>query len=495
VGPGGDYANITAAIGALTASGVSGPVSFLVRANDVGPWTLAAFPGMGPSNPVLFDGQGTVTFTGGQPLLTLSGCDSVTFRGFNATLTNAAYGIVVAPGTTACVFTGCNFQAPTTTTGTTSVFNLTGGSRCRIEDSTFGGAWEALTSAAANDLTTVQRCRIISGGFRIMTISGSNFTLVDNFITGTANYGINAGAPGQATTGVNVKIRHNSVVITHPTPSNQYCSLRWYTNTATSEVVDNIFCDSFLAPTTTGFNLWCSLALRPAVMDYNCFWSNQAGYTPFFATVNQTLAGWQGLGFDLNSIQADPLFVAPATADLRLQTGSPCAIAGTALASVTTDIFQSLRTAPVSIGAHEESGGIGAAYAVFGGGCAGHAGVPSNGNVGTPAIGGSWQLSLGNLPPPDVAILVFGFSNTVSGLGPLPVALSSFGAPGCSARVSLDATSLLVGSGGTATSNFTTPGNPLLVGLRVFTQALVLDPGRNAMGAVTSDAATATVGL
>jgi len=48
VGPAGNYANIAAAIAALTTTGVSGPVTFLVTANDAGPWTLPAFPGQGP---------------------------------------------------------------------------------------------------------------------------------------------------------------------------------------------------------------------------------------------------------------------------------------------------------------------------------------------------------------------------------------------------------------------------------------------------------------
>jgi len=90
---------------------------------------------------------------------------------------------------------------------------------------------------------------------------------------------------------------------------------------------------------------------------------------------------------------------------------------------------------------------------------------------------------------------VFGFSNTVSGIGPLPVQLTVFGAPGCSARVSLDATAFLVGSGGSATYTLNTPSNPLFVGMQLHTQGLVLDPGINALGSVTSDAATATVGL
>src|SRR5262249_16301078 len=72
VGPGGSFRNMGAAIQLLTSVGVAGPVSFLVTANDTGPWTLGAFPGQGPTHPVLFDGQGTVAISGTQPVLTLN---------------------------------------------------------------------------------------------------------------------------------------------------------------------------------------------------------------------------------------------------------------------------------------------------------------------------------------------------------------------------------------------------------------------------------------
>ena len=42
VGPGGNYTNIAAAIAAL-GTGVVAPVTFLVTANDTGPWTIPSF--------------------------------------------------------------------------------------------------------------------------------------------------------------------------------------------------------------------------------------------------------------------------------------------------------------------------------------------------------------------------------------------------------------------------------------------------------------------
>ncbi|HEX5052636.1 MAG TPA: right-handed parallel beta-helix repeat-containing protein [Planctomycetota bacterium] len=496
VGPGGSYPNIAAAITALSASGVAAPVTFLVLANDTGPWTIPAFAGQGPLNPVVFDTVSPITISGPQPLLTLNGCASVTFRGFNGTFTSSSNTFVINSGTTDCVFTNCDFRANVATSGV-AVFNFAGGSGCRIEDSTFGGAYEALYSAVANTGTTVQRCRIIGGGWRIMTLGGTDFTLVNNYITGTTNYGINGGIPSTPTSGVNLKIWHNSVYIAHPTSGSQYCSLRWYSSAGGTEVVDNVFYDYFPTSSTTVFNLWCLGALRPALMDYNCLWSNQPGYVPVFASANQTFAQWQALGFDTHSIQADPMFVAPTAMvpDLALQAGSPCATAGFTLPSVLTDFSLAPRTPPVSIGADEDDSGAGATYAIFGAGCAGSAGVVSNTIDTPPQLGQVSTITFGNLPPPNIAFALVGLSNTVSAFGPLPIDLTILGAPGCMARVSLDVATGLSGVGGTVDLVFLTPNQMSLLGFTFYTQALAFDPPINAFGASFSDAAIAIVGL
>lgn len=497
VGPGGTFANITAAIAALETSGIAGPVSFMVTANDTGPWTLNPVRGQGAANPILFDGRGTVTISGAQPVLRLHGCDSVTFRGFNGTFSSTGDVVYISSQQTAnCVFAGCDFRAPVASFGG-AIFNFLAGSGCRIEDSTFGGSYEALVAGIANDATTVQRCRIIGGGSWVMRLLGSNFTLLNNFITGASGYGIACGL-GNPASCVNLKFRHNSVFINHPAAGNQYCSLRWHSGAANTEVVNNVFCDFYptLLPTGT-FNVWCELGLRPAVMDHNCFWSNQANYFPVFASGSLSLTSWQALGFDLNSIQADPLYTAPlaATPDLSLQAASPCALAGVTLPAVLSDYFLSLRTAPVSIGAHEAVGGPGAAYAVFGAGCAGSIGVPTNSMWPVPSLGTTSVISFGGLLHPYGVVLMMGTSSTTWAMGPLPFHLGSRGAPGCSIRVSADTSVLLAGVGGSAGFTVAVPNLQQLLGLQVYTQGLALDFGRNALGAVTTDAAVARVGL
>jgi hypothetical protein len=98
--------------------------------------------------------------------------------------------------------------------------------------------------------------------------------------------------------------------------------------------------------------------------------------------------------------------------------------------------------------------------------------------------------------PQSVAMMITGFSNVSSALGPLPLRLSLFGLPDCSLRVSPDATALLVGSSGSATHAAAIPGNVALAGLVVHQQALVVDRAAgNLLGLVLSDAATVVVGL
>ncbi|MBK8099958.1 MAG: hypothetical protein IPK26_22880 [Planctomycetes bacterium] len=134
-----------------------------------------------------------------------------------------------------------------------------------------------------------------------------------------------------------------------------------------------------------------------------------------------------------------------------------------------------------------------AGYGFFGSGCAGS--MPVSTNVGTswPRLGGSMISTFDNLPA-NTAVFLLGFSRTTSPFGSLPLDLTSYGATGCFGRVSPDATSFLFGAGGTASNTLGIPNIPSLLCAQVYTQALVLDPAVNVLGAVVSDAAAAIVG-
>jgi hypothetical protein len=96
--------------------------------------------------------------------------------------------------------------------------------------------------------------------------------------------------------------------------------------------------------------------------------------------------------------------------------------------------------------------------------------------------------------PADAAWLVTGFDTTTSSFGPLPASLAPFGAPGCSLYVRDDLVALVVGAGNQATIDIVIPAWLGLLGVRFHQQALVPDAAANPLGAVMSDAMTATVG-
>lgn len=134
-----------------------------------------------------------------------------------------------------------------------------------------------------------------------------------------------------------------------------------------------------------------------------------------------------------------------------------------------------------------------AGYTFFGLGCPGALGVTTNTSNAAPRLNSTMTVTLDNLTL-GVGFYMIGFSKTNSLFGPLPLDLTLFGASGCSARVSNDATLLVIGAGSTASLNLPFPNVPTLLGMRFYTQAFVVDNVVNALGLVTSDAAAAQVG-
>ena len=133
-------------------------------------------------------------------------------------------------------------------------------------------------------------------------------------------------------------------------------------------------------------------------------------------------------------------------------------------------------------------------YTTFGAGCAGTLPAAHLVPLDTPRIGSTLQVQLFNLPA-SVAFMVAGLSNTSSSLGALPLDLTAFGMPGCTAFVSQQFLSFVAGVNNQATCILPIPNLAGLVGTTFYQQAMVLDPGAgNSTGAVMSDAATAVVG-
>ncbi|MFO1077231.1 MAG: PKD domain-containing protein [Planctomycetota bacterium] len=135
-----------------------------------------------------------------------------------------------------------------------------------------------------------------------------------------------------------------------------------------------------------------------------------------------------------------------------------------------------------------------AGYGFFGSGCPSSLGISHLTANAQPVIGTTMSATIDNLPT-NVAIMLTGLSKTSWLLGALPFDLSVYGAPGCFLRVSPDANLLLLGSGNQALWPFTIPNAAGLVGVNMYSQAVVLSPGTNAAGAVGSDAAAMMIGL
>lgn len=85
--------------------------------------------------------------------------------------------------------------------------------------------------------------------------------------------------------------------------------------------------------------------------DKNCFYNLSGTYKFYYNGATKTLAQWQALGYDLNSISSDPLL----TSAYKLTKDSPCVDAGETLSDVTDDYEGTPRPIGTSsdIGAYE----------------------------------------------------------------------------------------------------------------------------------------------
>lgn len=108
-----------------------------------------------------------------------------------------------------------------------------------------------------------------------------------------------------------------------------------------------------------------------------------------------------------------------------------------------------------------------------------------------PVIGANWTLNVTNVPATGtLGIEVFGVAD------PNIVDLGFLGAPGCSSRATLDLLNVWIVAGATHSYSLALPNTPAFVGLDIFTQAVVLQPGVNGLlgGAITSNGIDGRIG-
>jgi hypothetical protein len=122
------------------------------------------------------------------------------------------------------------------------------------------------------------------------------------------------------------------------------------------------------------------------------------------------------------------------------------------------------------------SGPTNAIAAKYGAGCATSAGVPDFAPAATPVLGSNYGLTLTGAPAASIAVVVHGLDNLefVSGTY-LPFDLTPAGIAGCRLEVRPDVTAAELPVGGTFTHVIAVPANPVLTGLGLWSQAIVLD--------------------
>jgi len=138
-----------------------------------------------------------------------------------------------------------------------------------------------------------------------------------------------------------------------------------------------------------------------------------------------------------------------------------------------------------------------ASYADLAGGCPGTLGTPTlAAYAGTrPKLGTTFFAGISHVPN-NVVLLATGLSSAMTSAGqPLPLDLTSAGAPGCFWRVDPLATALLLGTGSIATSSWAIPASQTYFGLPFYQQALVLDAAANPLGATVSNATVGVLGF
>jgi len=122
------------------------------------------------------------------------------------------------------------------------------------------------------------------------------------------------------------------------------------------------------------------------------------------------------------------------------------------------------------------SGPTNAIASKYGKGCPTSAGVPDFAPTTTPVLGANYQLTLSGAPAVAIGLVVHGFDNLQFTPGVwLPFDLTLVGIPGCGLEVRPDATAVELPVGGTFTHVLALPNNPVLSGLGLWSQALVID--------------------
>lgn len=459
------FADATAALATL---GVSGPCDFLVY-DDGGDYTesstfvttnqylnndavlvMTSWTGASASNRITFraapgerpvldaTGQSMGVFWGGADFVTLKGLEirNPTFDGISM-YAEASHGVASDPIIDTCRIHHCNGPAITV----------------------YGNSAQPANTLVQN--CTMWSCQQTGGG---------------PFGT-TGRFGYISSRRSNGT-----RIVHNTFYVdTLSNNSGDYCVIGARCSSSAevpfAEISNNIFiklvspaAPMFLFNTPAG-----SSSPLPTICDSNCFFDVSGGifakYDASGGLTANTLADWQLLGRDGQSLALDPQLRDVANGDFHLNLSSPCISASTLATGVATDFDGQLRGAVNDIGADEASN---ADYTLVGMGCMGTGGTTPKLDLWSWPFLGNQNFAVGfEDTPPNSIVGLFGSL----GMSTVPLPIGA----GCNAYLqpsSLVALSVSTSNLAGATSVILPlPNNPTFIGINIGYQGLVLDAG------------------
>ena len=137
-----------------------------------------------------------------------------------------------------------------------------------------------------------------------------------------------------------------------------------------------------------------------------------------------------------------------------------------------------------------------ATLTTYGDGCAGANGIPFISASHPPRLGNpTFELLVGNVLPGTTVLLVLGWNDLTSPLGPLPANLGPSGMPGCELQNSADVLITGAANGELAAFPLSLPATPTLLGVILFAQGFPSDIGANPLGFSASMGARIRLGL
>lgn len=230
------------------------------------------------------------------------------------------------------------------------------GADVTIQDNDINNNYQGLECDQTSSFTIVRRNKIYNNQYNgVIVNNADNNKIYYNLIydNGSAAYygvGINLFDSSSGTcTGNQI---YNNVLY-----GNSQIGLYVQTEQTNLKIENNIFQHNFGYSPYTEIWLENGYTYSGLVIDYNLYYHEyDSGYWDahcwYDGSTSYTFTGWQALGYDANSLNADPLMIDPANGDFTLQVGSPCIDAGVDV-GLTTDYVGNTITQLPDIGAYE----------------------------------------------------------------------------------------------------------------------------------------------